>query len=104
MDTLFSRFVLGRVLRYQCPDRIPRTGERALSVNCYAVYIKNSEGSWALLVRSISDQGLSGQYWDGGSFSHEASIPFQYLNETSIEVTHFYKRYEFEYKSIAKVF
>jgi hypothetical protein len=102
VESRVSRLLFNTLLRRQCNDSIPRSGERALRVNCYVTYLKYGEDDWALLVQSVSEYGLTGRYWDGSSFSTDTSIPFQYIEGASLEINHYYKVYDFKYNSISE--
>ena len=96
------RHALEKILNKPCPDRIPRSGERAKDVDCYVFYVYQGE-SPLLLASSFDEKSITGLIWNGDRFEHEASIPLAYLESLNLKVEHFYKEYDFSYTSLSKL-
>ena len=100
MNKHLANYLLGRLAKKRCMGEIPRSGEEALHVNCFVTYLKDEE-DWALLLKEVTDRAYVGTFWDGGSFSAPASIPFSLNKNPSVEINHYYKQYNFKFNSIA---
>lgn len=96
--------LINRLLRNPVPERIPRSGERALAVDCALVYLRSKGSSWTLLVREISNEDVSGKYWHGDNGFGYVTIPFSSLRDYDFDITHFYGPYDLKYSSITDYF
>ena len=92
--------VLKHLLRKKSGDRIP-TGTNA-QIDCYTIYINNSDGTYGLLVDEVSAYGVTGKYWYVDQHVHGASLPLEFINFDDIEVHQYYKKYHFIYESLLK--
>lgn len=71
-----------------CPTRIPRSGKAGEEVNCFSVSLYEGDTP-KLLVSTIGTNGFEGAYWNGNSFSNEATIPFEQGDDLDIRIEHF---------------
>ena len=94
-----EKAVLRKLVKNSCHGNIPRSGKKALSVDRFTIYIKDGD-NWALLIKEIDENSFAGSYWDGSKFSLEASIPHSLARNLSFEINHYYKQFDFTYKSI----
>ena len=88
------------MLSKPAPDRIPRSGEAAQSVDCVVTYIRSVNENIHLLLTGISGDSYIGNKWDGETYLKEASIAFNLYENVEFDITHFYKQYEFKYNSL----
>ncbi|QSX33779.1 hypothetical protein JYB87_00550 [Shewanella avicenniae] len=99
-----SRHLLKSLLNKPAPDRIPRSGEEALSIDCNVVYFRSLDNSWTLLCDGICPKGVTGKYWLDNKEFGRISIPFYLMGDYELDITHFYGRYDLRYGSIAQYF
>lgn len=99
-----SRYILKSLLDKPAPDRIPRSGEKALSVDCNVVYFRSPNKSWTLLCDEVTPEGVTGKYWSDGEEIGRVSIPFRLMGDYELDITHFYGRHDLHYGSIAQYF
>lgn len=99
-----SRHILQSLLDKPAPDRIPRSGEKALSVDCNVVYFRSLDKSWTLLCDELFPKGVTGKYWADNEALGRVSIPFYLMGDYELDITHFYGRYDLRYESIAQYF
>lgn len=99
-----SRQILKSLLNKPAPDRIPRSGEKALSVDCNVVYFRSLDKSWTLLCDQVLPEGVSGKYWANDDEFERVSIPFYLMSDYELDITHFYGRHDLRYGSIAQYF
>lgn len=99
-----SRRILKSLLDKPAPDRIPRSGEKALSVDCNVVYFRSLDKSWTLLCDEVFPEGVTGKYWANGEEFGRVSIPFYLMGDYELDITHFYGRYDLRYRSITQYF
>ena len=94
-------FVLGIVTKSSCPDRIPRSGEKAKKVNCYSLTFDNKDGTPYLLVKGYNQGIVNGTSWDNNKYSIEQTISIQELDKNyQFRLTHFYGKVTVYYSSI----
>lgn len=100
------RKVLEAILAKSAPDRIPRTGKRAESVDCNVLYLRTRDESWSMLVDSANDKGVRGKKWQGKKVEERAVITYEELNDPNVyfDITHFYKIYDFNFSSLGAYF
>ncbi|HDZ9267318.1 TPA: hypothetical protein RUZ06_003491 [Vibrio cholerae] len=91
--------IIENLLRKPCPIRIPRTGEKGKSVNCYSISLYAGDVP-LLLVEEINRQGFVGMYFESDSFKPRASIPFSLMYGLSINIEHFYGLYTHVYNGV----
>ena len=96
--------ILRKLLSKPAPDRIPRSGEDAESVDCNVVYFRGKDKTWTLLCEAVNAKGVTGLYWQNNEDLGRVSIPFSLMNEVDLDITHFYGRYDLRYSSIAHFF
>lgn len=101
---LVSRHILKSLLEKPAPDRIPRSGEKASSVDCNVVYFRSLDKTWTLLCDEVSPLGVTGKYWVSNEECGRVSIPFYLLGDHELDITHFYGRYDLRYGSLAQYF
>ncbi|SBT11906.1 hypothetical protein [Vibrio celticus] len=99
MNKLY-RWAIGSVLSKPAPERVPRTGEKAVEVDCYVMYIRAKDDSWNILAESIDSTGVKGRQWSYDSYTEESHVDFEDINKANIEITHFYKTYDIQYFSL----
>ncbi|CAN8139716.1 hypothetical protein THIOSC15_1800003 [uncultured Thiomicrorhabdus sp.] len=99
-----SRYILKSLLDKPAPDRIPRSGEKALSVDCNVVYFRSLNKSWTLLCDEVLPEGVTGKYWSDGEEIGRVSISFCLMGDYELDITHFYGRHDLRYGSIAQYF
>uniref|UniRef100_A6VZK6 Uncharacterized protein n=1 Tax=Marinomonas sp. (strain MWYL1) TaxID=400668 RepID=A6VZK6_MARMS len=99
-----SKQILKYLLEKPAPARIPRSGEKALNVDCNVVYFRSLDKRWTLLCDAVSDEGVTGSYWANGEEFGCVSIPFCLMGDYELDITHFYSRYDLRYGSIAQYF
>ncbi|WP_163132981.1 hypothetical protein [Agarivorans sp. Alg241-V36] len=103
---LISKRIIQVILSKPAPMQIPRTGERAKSVDCNVLYVRTKDESWSMLIDSANDKGLSGKKWQGEQTDDIASIDYQELknSNTYLDITHFYNIYDFKFSSLKAYF
>jgi hypothetical protein len=99
-----SKHILKSLLDKPAPDRIPRSGEKALSVDCNVVYFRSFNKSWTLLCDEVFPEGVTGIYWANNEGFGRVSIPFYLMADYELDITHFYGRYDLRYGSITQYF
>lgn len=99
-----SKHILKSLLNKPAPDRIPRSGEKALSVDCYVIYFRSPNKSWTLLCDEVLTKGVAGKYWSDGEEFGRVSIPFYLMGDYELDITHFYGGYDIRYGSISQYF
>ncbi len=100
----FDKKILEILLRKPASNAIPRTGDRALSVDSNVVYLKAQDGQWTLLVRKLDDNGVYGKFWLNEVETEEFCIPFSLLKSYEADITHFYGIYDLRYNSFSQYF
>lgn len=95
----FSRLLIKRILGRSCSDVVPRSGEKGKRVNCYSVYLKAGPENWLLLVEGMSEKGFFGKYWNGDRFYEPASIPFNRLENVTVEIERYIGLWTYTYTS-----
>lgn len=101
---LFKRWIIKSLLKKPTPDRIPRSGEKANNVDCNVIYFRAKDESWTLLCKSIDKKGVTGKYWFNKENYGELSIPWSWLYEYELDITHFYGIYDLRYSSVTQYF
>ncbi|ELB2837618.1 hypothetical protein QNE53_000884 [Vibrio alginolyticus] len=92
MKALEKLFIkkLKDALEIPCPDRIPRTGDKAKDVDCYSVYVTDKRGTY--LASEVDGTKLKADLWDEEKQKH--SIPkvlyLDKLDELNFEITHYH--------------
>lgn len=85
---------------------IPRSGERAESVDCNVLYLRTRDESWSMLINNADDEHLKGKKWQGGEEQKFAQITYEELSGSNVyfEIVHFYKAYDFKFESLNSFF
>lgn len=97
---MFKKLILKWLVRFPCPERIPRSGDAAKTVNCVSVRLNAKDNSWVLLIDSVHKNGVEGKYWIGKEDSYRnVGIPFVMLDEYNIEIKNYYGTYTISYSS-----
>lgn len=92
MKALEKLFIkkLKDALEIPCPDRIPRTGDKAKDVDCYSVYVTDKKGTY--LASEVDGNKLKAGLWDEKKQKH--SIPkvlnLDSLDGLNFEITHYH--------------
>lgn len=94
------RSALGIALRRPAPSSIPRTGDKAESVNCYVAQIGGTESDWPFMAKELVDGGVTGLWWDGDSYKIPCSIPNWQLRLDNFQFAHYIGHYDFESTSV----
>ena len=100
----FSKWVITSLLKKPAPDRIPRSGDKAKSIDCNVVYLRAVDESWSMLCSKIDEKGITGKYWLNQEEFDELSIPFLWLKDYEVDITHFYGSYDLRYASVSQYF
>jgi|TARA_B100001059_G_C17772665_1_gene549373 hypothetical protein len=100
----FKRWIIKSLLKKPAPDRIPRSGDKAGSVDCNVVYIRAKDESWTILCNEINSKGVTGKYWLNKKDYGELSIPWTWLIDYELDITHFYGTYDLRYSSVLQYF
>jgi hypothetical protein len=100
----FQRWIISSLLKKPAPARIPRSGDKAKGVDCNVIYIRAKDESWTILCKNISSKGVTGKYWLNKSEFEELSIPWSWLVNYELDITHFYGTYDLRYSSILQYF
>ncbi len=96
---LLHRLVIPYVLKKPCPERIPRTGDKAEKINCYIVAFDNNNSPFFVALDTSKD-GLTGVVWNGHKFAEEASISWSESEKNDLVISHYYGTAEVTYTSI----
>ncbi|ELN6883895.1 hypothetical protein RZY40_002100 [Vibrio alginolyticus] len=101
-----SKKILELILSKPAPESIPRTGERADSVDCNVIYVRTKDESWSMLIDAANEKGLRGKKWQSGKVEQVASIPYDKLDDPNVyfDINHFYKIYDFKFNSLTEYF
>ncbi|MEZ8989842.1 hypothetical protein [Vibrio breoganii] len=100
----FKRWIISSLLKKPAPTRIPRSGDKAKSVDCNVIYIRAKDESWTILCKKIDTRGVTGKYWLNQEEFEELSIPWDWLIDYDLDITHFYGTYDLRYSSISQYF
>ncbi|MED5514730.1 hypothetical protein [Pseudoalteromonas sp. MB47] len=99
---LIKRWIIKSLLKKPAPDRIPRSGEKAKNVDCNVVYFRANDESWTLYCKKVDSKGVTGKYWINKEDFGELSIPWSWLTDYEIDITHFYGTYDLRYSSVTQ--
>lgn len=100
----FKRWIIRTLLKKPAPASIPRSGNKADSVDCNVIYLRAKDESWTIFCNEIHSNGVTGKYWLNKKDYGELSIPWTWLSDYELDITHFYGRYDLRYSSISKYF
>lgn len=95
----FHKWLLPSILKKPCPERIPRTGERAQSIDCYVVAFDDGEIPY-FIATSVIPNGLKGIKWNGSMYADEVELTWGELEEKDLRISHYYGTVEITYTSI----
>lgn len=84
-----KRALLDIPLRRPSPDRIPRSGEAGMAINCYTIRVMK-EGSAPLIVESADGNTLNCLEYDGDRYSIKSQVNFNGLLGSKFEFTHYH--------------
>ncbi len=88
MNKWLTKQALKRLLKRPCPDRIPRTGKDAKSINCFSVrFDRDTEPLF--FARAIVDEEVDGLDWDGGRYSIPVKRNLTDLMPLRLDITHY---------------
>ncbi|MGF1841356.1 hypothetical protein [Vibrio atlanticus] len=78
---------LTKVIKNNCPIRIPRSGKAGAQIRCYSTYIKLA-GEYELLVKDFDGEQLTGYQYSKelDRYDEEAAIHIDWLTLDSLEV------------------
>jgi len=82
-----------------CPSSVPRSGSKGEQINCFHIYLEH-EGDSYLVINRIASNHVSGLWYNGESFSEDASVPFSWIKLSQIKIIHYFGLSEFTYKGI----
>lgn len=90
-----------KALNRPSPSRIPLSTPRCLENDFFVVYISFPETQWKFLCTSKEHNAYSGILWIAEEAGHEATLLRAAIEDlrTTVEITHYYKCYEFIYTS-----
>lgn len=94
-----AKIALTRALSRPCEARIPRSGARGASVNCFTVAIDRDNAPYLIVLGLTSDQ-LSCIEWDGTRYETPRTIPLSDLTLREIRFTHYYGHSEVMYEGV----
>ncbi len=94
------RWLLKQALQRRSPDRIPRSGAAGAKANCFSVYINRATEPY-LLVHDLSGDVAACLKWTGQRFDEPSQIPLSEIQQSDLEVTHFYGLDEVTYNGLA---
>ncbi|MFA0656319.1 hypothetical protein ACPV5L_10230 [Vibrio astriarenae] len=99
MSNLFIK-KLAEALKIKTPQRIPRSGVEGAKVNCYSVYVTDSEGSY--LAKEIKGEHLHVLKWDEDKRTHdkEKLLKLTEIDNWNFEISHYHGLVTHTYKSI----
>lgn len=86
-------------MRRPARDRIPLTGTRAQSVDCYEVELRNDEAPYQVLVDGLDETGVNGRFWNEDAYNRIGKVENGELNNARLIITHYIKTYSFRYES-----
>ena len=95
----FNKWFIPSLLKKPCPERIPRTGEKAESINCYVVAYDDGEIPYFIATSALPD-GLKGIKWNGKMFDEEVELSWEDLRDKDLRISHYYGTAEVIYTSI----
>lgn len=84
-----KRLLLAIPLRRPSPDRIPRSGEAGMAVNCYTTLVTRTEAG-PLIVKSANGDVLECLEYDGDRYSIEKEFKFDDLLNEKFEFRHYH--------------
>jgi hypothetical protein len=84
-----KRALLAIPLRHPSPDRISRSGEAGMAVNCYTTRVIR-ESSDPLIVESADGDTLNCLEYDGDRYSIKSKVNFNDLLGSKFEFTHYH--------------
>jgi hypothetical protein len=85
-----KRALLEIPLRRPSPDRVPRSGEQGMAVDCYTVRVFEGDGEEPLIVRSADGDTLNCLEYDGNRYSIESEASFYDLLGRRFEFIHYH--------------
>lgn len=94
-----QKWLLPSILNKPCPERIPRTGEKAQSIDCYVVAFDDGEIPY-FVATSVLPNGLKGVKWSGSMYADEVELTWSELKVKDLRISHFYGTAEITYTSI----
>ncbi|MBV1952352.1 MAG: hypothetical protein KUG64_09200 [Cycloclasticus sp.] len=91
---------IDQIISRVAPDSIPLSTPGCLANDFFQIYITIEELGWRLLCTSKEKNGYSGFLWVENKNGTDATLLAKTLEqyEVSVEITHYYKCYEFKYE------
>lgn len=93
------KWIIPRLLKKECPLRIPRSGKAGEKADCFVIAVDNDSSPF-LMINKFEKNSLYGFEWDGKSYSGQGSISLENINDNDLVITHFYGLSEVTYKGI----
>lgn len=92
---------LEKALSIESPDLIPRSGERGEKVDCYSVYVTDSEGSY-LADKVVENNKLKVRVWDEQERTHKRSklLDLNKLGSLNFTIHHYHGLVTHTYDSV----
>ncbi len=100
----FSRLLINRALKKIITSTIPRSGDKAKDVDCYQIYFRAKDKSWAIFCKELSSEGVTGKYWLNNEELGDKLIPWSELSNYNFVIEHFYGFYNLRYSSVSEYF
>lgn len=89
LSKLILKHYLPKLIKNKCEARIPRSGEKGKRTNCYIVFL-NQGSNPHLVIEGFHNDKLTCLKWDGKSFSEDAIIDIQEIDNLDLEIEHFF--------------
>ncbi|WP_017091675.1 hypothetical protein [Vibrio splendidus] len=87
LEKYLLKRTLAKVVKNNCPTRIPRSGKAGAEIRCYSTYIKLG-GEYELLVKDFDGENLTGYQYSKelDRYDEEATIHVDWLTIDSLEI------------------
>ena len=96
-ESLYKKAILS-ALKYPAPSSIPRTGEKAKTVNCNVIELYKDNEPY-ILVDKYNNGEVTGKAFDGDKYTTEQTISLKDASKCEIKIKHFYGVYEISFDS-----
>jgi len=99
MKKLLYKFLLPRITTQLCERKIPRSGKKGSTVNCYLVALDKKESPY-FIATGFENGSVIGLKWNGTSYAENHQIPLNEIDQWQLRITHFYGLSEIIFTSI----
>lgn len=100
LKILLVKLALKYALKRAAPDRVPLTDKARLPQrNYYSVTLYDALSRGRFLVSDVRREGLDGDWFANLGGGYMASVPNRFINLLDLEIKHYYKEIEIEYRS-----